>query len=68
MTAPGPGVASTTLGEGFKLLAKAVLALAQQMETANRLTAIRMAGLDVAQRDLPDYFAIRRALGLTAHE
>ena len=63
MTAPG--VASTTLGEGFKLLAKAVLAIAEQLKMANRLTALRMAGLEVAQRDIPDYYLIREQLGLS---
>ena len=64
MSAPtGQPVASTTLGEGFKLLAKAVLAIAEQMKMANRLTALRM-GRPAAQLDIPDYQAIREQLGL----
>ena len=64
MTAPGPGVPSTTLGEGFKLLAKAVLTVAQQLKLANQLTVIRMATGKVTPHDLPQYALIREQLGL----
>lgn len=65
MSAPtGQPVFSTTLGEGFKLLAKAVVAIAEQLKIANQLTAIRMAGLQVAQRDIPQYHLVREQLGM----
>lgn len=65
MTAPSPSGA--TLGTGFKLLAKAILQIAQQLKIANQLAAIRLNNKELwaTPDDLPEYRTIRRELGLT---
>ena len=70
MSAPtGQPVFSTTLGEGFKLLAKAVVAIAEQMKTANQLAVIRLSLIhvkadDVKTIDAAHYNLIREQLGM----
>lgn len=67
MTAPDGPVKGTTLGQGFQHLAKAILAVAEQMKVANTLLAMRLNDRDLwaTSDDLPQYREIRRQLGLT---